>query len=156
MRISSDIGTLRDNFESAEPLNMTDSIIIPQVVGTIEALKIVVNADESFIETVFFAVIAIDEAGNKGPVSNIVSIVVARGFRASGEQGYAINETNDDIILDQDGASPSESQEKNNTEAIIIGITVSCGAVIFLIIVLLFVKKFKQQKTSVTGNLKYI
>jgi hypothetical protein len=63
----------------------------------------------------FFAVLAVDDAGNKGPVSNIVSIVVARDYRVSGEQGYAVNEEDDDTIVDL--GQDMSTQARDNTQS---------------------------------------
>ncbi|XP_053378947.1 calcium-activated chloride channel regulator 1-like isoform X2 [Mercenaria mercenaria] len=85
--ISDDFETLRNAFDSAEQLEMRNVSLIPQVTGKTEALKIVVDAEKAYTETAYFAIKAVDEAGNKGEVSNIISIVVARGYRATGEEG---------------------------------------------------------------------
>ncbi|XP_053378466.1 calcium-activated chloride channel regulator 1-like [Mercenaria mercenaria] len=85
--ISDDFETLLNEFDSAEQLEMRNVSLIPQEAGETEALKIVVDAEKVYTETAYFAIKAVDEAGNKGEVSNIISIVVARGYRVAGEEG---------------------------------------------------------------------
>ncbi|XP_053404753.1 calcium-activated chloride channel regulator 4-like isoform X4 [Mercenaria mercenaria] len=87
LRISEDFETLLNDFDSAELLDMKNISLSPQKSGRMEALKIVVDAEQSYTGTTFFALKAVDEAGNVGEVSNILSIVVAKGYRAVGERG---------------------------------------------------------------------
>ncbi|XP_053403271.1 uncharacterized protein LOC128558356 [Mercenaria mercenaria] len=150
MKISNNSFYLRDSFESAEALNMTNVTLSPQAVGSTEALKIVVDAEESFTETMYFAVRAVDEAGNVGPVSNIVPIVIARGFRASGEQGYAVTDTDDDIVIED--ISPSKTSDEYDVKSIIVGVSVA-GAVLLLAAgAFLYVKKSVTTKAAVTDS----
>ncbi|XP_045199436.2 calcium-activated chloride channel regulator 1-like isoform X2 [Mercenaria mercenaria] len=98
LRISNDFETLLNDFDSAEQLEMGNVSLIPQESGETEALKIVVDAEQAYTETSFFAIQAVDEAGNKGDVSNIISIVVAKGYRAAGEEGSLTIEDDKDNI----------------------------------------------------------
>ncbi|XP_053404723.1 calcium-activated chloride channel regulator 1-like isoform X2 [Mercenaria mercenaria] len=98
LRISDDFETLLNDFDSAEQLEMGNVSLIPQESGEKEALKIVVDAEKAYTETSFFAIQAVDEAGNKGDVSNIISIVVAKGYRAAGEEGTLTIEDDKDNV----------------------------------------------------------
>ncbi|WAR27524.1 hypothetical protein MAR_013228 [Mya arenaria] len=59
-----------------------------------EAIVISVDAEQTYVDTAYLGIVAVDETGNRGKVSNIVSIVVAKGFRVSfeGETNYTENE----------------------------------------------------------------
>lgn len=87
LRVSDNLETLLHDFESADLLDIGNASFSPQSAGTTEAFKIVVDAEQSFTKTAFFAVKAVDEVGNTGEISNIVPIVVATGYRAFGDKG---------------------------------------------------------------------
>ncbi|XP_060589557.1 calcium-activated chloride channel regulator 1-like isoform X2 [Ruditapes philippinarum] len=76
---------------------------------------------------------------------------VASGFRVSGEQGYAIDETEDDFIRDE-GESLTQSTDKLNIRPIIIGVSVTFGVLLCVAIVFLIVKKTKTQNSAVTDS----
>ncbi|XP_060559437.1 calcium-activated chloride channel regulator 1-like [Ruditapes philippinarum] len=129
MRVSDDFDALLNNFDSAAILNMTNTSLIPQEAGQTEAIKFVVDAEKSYTETTFFAIQAVDDAGNRGAVSNIVSIVVAKGYRLKAEPG-TLNIKSDEIA----------TIAENDSIAGIIGGTVGgtiCGLIICVMIVLL-------------------
>ncbi|XP_060560514.1 calcium-activated chloride channel regulator 4A-like isoform X2 [Ruditapes philippinarum] len=123
-RISDDFKTLQDNFDNAELLDVGNFSFKPLNSGEKEALKIIVDAEKSYTSTVFFALKAVDEVGNTGDVSNILSIVVAKGFRAHGEAGSLETE---DVDVDK-------PEGRNVILYIILGS--SAGVVVFLTIVI--------------------
>ena len=67
---------LRNNFTLGEELDVSGVNMAPNVSGKVERLKMVVSSDDAFTSTTFFGVIAIDDVGNRGPVSNIIPITV--------------------------------------------------------------------------------
>ncbi|XP_060598908.1 calcium-activated chloride channel regulator 4-like, partial [Ruditapes philippinarum] len=77
-RIADDVDVLLNDFDNAPILEVGNNSLIPKPSGDIEVLKITVDAEESYTGTAFFALQAVDETGNKGSVSNIISIVVAK------------------------------------------------------------------------------
>ncbi|XP_060591062.1 calcium-activated chloride channel regulator 1-like isoform X2 [Ruditapes philippinarum] len=81
---------------------------------------------------------------------------VASGFRVSGEQGYAIDETEDDFIRDEGGESLTQSTDKLNIRHIIIGVSVTFGVLLCVAIVFFIVKKSKAQNSAVTGKFSNI
>ena len=76
MRVTTNLSMLRNHFMLAEELDVSGVNMTPNISGKVERLKMVVSSDDAFTSTTFFGVIAIDETGNRGPVSNIISITV--------------------------------------------------------------------------------
>ena len=76
MRISNDANILRRDFLTAEELNTGGSAMIPKASGKVERLVMTVSTDDSFTSTTNFAIVAVDEVGNRGPVSNIIPITI--------------------------------------------------------------------------------
>ena len=76
MRIADDPNVLRLSFLSADELNTGGSRMTPNISGKVERLVMTVSSDDSFTTTTNFAIVAVDEVGNRGPVSNIVPITV--------------------------------------------------------------------------------
>ena len=76
MRVTTNLSMLRNHFMLAEELDVSGVNMAPNISGKVERLKMVVSSDDAFTPTTFFGVIAIDETGNRGPVSNIISITV--------------------------------------------------------------------------------
>ncbi|XP_053403239.1 calcium-activated chloride channel regulator 4-like [Mercenaria mercenaria] len=81
LRISDDINVLIINFSNAELLDVVNANFTPKAAGEVEYIRIEIDAEESYTATTFFGVKAKDEAENAGTVSNIVSILVANGYR---------------------------------------------------------------------------
>ncbi|XP_052784083.1 uncharacterized protein LOC128219937 [Mya arenaria] len=63
-----------------------------------EAIVISVDAEQTYVDTAYLGIAAVDEAGNQGKVSNIVSIVVAKGFRMNFEGKTNSTKFEDEII----------------------------------------------------------
>jgi hypothetical protein len=135
MRVSDDFDALLNNFDSAAILNMTNTSLIPQEAGQTEAIKFVVDAEKSYTETTFFAIQAVDDAGNRGGVSNIVSIVVAKGYRLKAEPGTLNIESNE-----------IATTAENDGIAGIIGGTV--GATICLVIICVMIVLLRKRLRS--------
>ncbi|WAR27523.1 CLA4A-like protein [Mya arenaria] len=57
-----------------------------------------VDAEQTYVDTAYLGIAAVDEAGNQGKVSNIVSIVVAKGFRMNFEGKTNSTKFEDEII----------------------------------------------------------
>lgn len=76
MRISDDPVALRRDFMSAERLSVNGSDMSPNVSGKVERLQMVVSSNDEFTATTYFAIVAIDDVGNRGDVSNIVPITI--------------------------------------------------------------------------------
>ncbi|XP_045199623.2 calcium-activated chloride channel regulator 4A-like [Mercenaria mercenaria] len=119
LRISTDFDTLLNKYDNADILAMNVSLI-PKEAGEVEALKIVIEAEQRYSNTAYFAVRAIDAAGNVGEVSNIVSIVVAKEFRAYGENGTVISQDNDD----KDRAETTSRSSAYNPDAMLIALCI--------------------------------
>lgn len=90
LRISDDQSLLYNNFTYAKLLDVVNTNFTPKAAGETEAITIEVDAEESYVSTAYFAVRAKDDAGNYGPVSNIVSIVVADGYRIQVEADVTV------------------------------------------------------------------
>ncbi|XP_053404710.1 calcium-activated chloride channel regulator 4A-like [Mercenaria mercenaria] len=143
MRISDDFDILLNSFDTAELLDMKNYSFIPKEAGLTEALTFVVNAEQMYTETTFFAIQAVDEAGNKGAVSNIVSIVVAKGYRAVGEPGS--------LDIDTEEANSVMAVVEDAKVAAIAGGSV--GGVILLLIsfVVVYICRKRQLKNLLTN-----
>ncbi|XP_060601109.1 calcium-activated chloride channel regulator 4A-like [Ruditapes philippinarum] len=123
-RISDDFETLKDNFDNAELLDVGNFSFKPLNAGEKEALKLVVVAEKSYTSTLFFALKAVDEVGNTGKVSNILSIVVGKGYRAYGEAGS----------LETGDVDVNTAEEQNVMMYVILGS--AAGVIVYLTIVL--------------------
>ena len=98
-------------------LDVVNANYTPKASGETEYIRIEIDAEETYTSTSFFAVRAIDKAGNVGDVSNIVSILVANGYRikAEGTVDFQYSPTEDhaeDYIEDND----EEDNAEDNTE----------------------------------------
>ena len=69
---------------SAERLNVSGDGMTPDVSGKVERILMVVSSNEAFTTTTYFAVVAIDEVGNRGEVSNIIPITIGFGSQFTG------------------------------------------------------------------------
>ena len=85
-RISDDIDVLNTNFSAASILDLDHFNVTPALSGEREAITLVIDGEKSFTATTFLGIRAIDESGNFGEVSNIVSIVVAIGYKAEAQK----------------------------------------------------------------------
>ena len=85
MRIANDPSSLRHDFMSAELLNVSGGGMTPNVSGKVERLHMVVSSNDAFTNTTYFAIVAIDEVGNRGKVSNIIPITIGFGSLLEGK-----------------------------------------------------------------------
>lgn len=76
MRVSSEQDVLEQDFLNAQLLNVSGVNMAPNVSGKVERLVMVVSSDKALTTTTYFAIVAIDEAENRGPVSNIIPITI--------------------------------------------------------------------------------
>ena len=90
MRIAVDPSSLRHDFMSAERLVVSGSNMTPNVSGKVERLQMVVSSNDEFTATTYFAIVAIDEVGNRGDVSNIVPITIGLTSQFKGNAFTAI------------------------------------------------------------------
>lgn len=74
------------NFSDAETLELKHVNITPGAAGEKEAITLAIDADKEFTSTTYMAIRTKDESGNSGEVSNIVSILVAVGYKATAQE----------------------------------------------------------------------
>ncbi|KAH3815285.1 hypothetical protein DPMN_143807 [Dreissena polymorpha] len=86
IRIAEDIDTILNNFTNAQKFEVGNVTLSPKPSGSAEAIRISVNAVESYTGTAFLGIVAIDENQKAGQVSNVVSFLVAKGFRIQVEE----------------------------------------------------------------------
>ncbi|XP_052218141.1 calcium-activated chloride channel regulator 4-like [Dreissena polymorpha] len=86
IRIAEDIDTILQNFTNAQRFEVGNGTLSPKPSGSAEAIRISVNADESYTGTAFLGIVVADENNNTGKLSNVVSILVAKGFRIKVEE----------------------------------------------------------------------
>ncbi|WAR27853.1 CLCA1-like protein, partial [Mya arenaria] len=79
LRYANDLDSLLNNFGNAQALDIGQHNLYPRDSGEDEAVDISVTAEKEFNETAFLGIRALDEVGNGGAMSNIVSIVIANG-----------------------------------------------------------------------------
>lgn len=84
MRISSNISQLRNDFVNNDLLNVRGVNMTPSVTGHVERLQMVVSSNDALTSTAHFAIEAVDEAGNRGSVSNIIPITVGEATKFEG------------------------------------------------------------------------
>ncbi|WAR27867.1 CLCA1-like protein [Mya arenaria] len=78
-RYANDLDSLLNNFGNAQALDIGQQNLYPRDSGEDETVDISITAEKEFNETAFLGIRALDEVGNEGPMSNIVSIVIANG-----------------------------------------------------------------------------
>ncbi|WAR27850.1 CLCA1-like protein [Mya arenaria] len=78
-RYANDLDSLLNNFGNAQALDIGQQNLYPRDSGEDETVDISVTAEKEFNETAFLGIRALDEVGNEGAMSNIVSIVIANG-----------------------------------------------------------------------------
>ncbi|XP_053404611.1 calcium-activated chloride channel regulator 4-like [Mercenaria mercenaria] len=153
LRISDDINVLINNFSNAELLDVVNANFTPKAAGEVEYIRIEIDAEESYTSTTFFGVKAKDEAENAGAVSNIVSILVANGYRIKVEGDVVYSPTN---VTDKD---ITQEEKKENLTGLAIGVSFAAAAVVAVIAVIIFVyvRKQKQKAHESSVNLpRYI
>ncbi|XP_053404613.1 calcium-activated chloride channel regulator 4A-like isoform X2 [Mercenaria mercenaria] len=141
LRISDDINVLINNFSNAERLDVVNANFTPKAAGEVEYIRIEIDAEESYTSTTFFGVKAKDEAENAGAVSNIVSILVANGYRIKVEGDVVYSPTN---VTDED---ITQEEKKENLTGLAIGISCAAAAAVAIIaiIIIVYVRKQKQK-----------
>ena len=85
MRIASDPDVLRRDFMNGDIPDGNVGSIKPTVSGEVECLVIVVNSNDTYTSTTYFAIVAIDDVGNRGQVSNIVPITIGQCSQLKGK-----------------------------------------------------------------------
>ena len=141
---------LENNFSNADLLNVANANFTPKAAGEAESIRIEIDAEESYTSTTFFAVRAIDEAGNVGDVSNIISILVANGYRMTIEGNVVYSHSNTDDEATEEAVA--EEEKKKNLTLIIVMSIAAAVIVTAIIVITIGVKKAKAKK-SVTGKI---
>ena len=85
MRIASDPNVLRSDFMNGDILDGNVTSIKPTVSGAVERLVMVVSSNDNYTSTTYFAIVAIDDVGNRGQVSNIVPITIGQSSQLKGK-----------------------------------------------------------------------
>ncbi|WAR27522.1 CLCA1-like protein [Mya arenaria] len=149
IRYADDIDTIVDNFSSAKTLDIGNVSLTPKQSGMTETIVISVNAEETYVDTAYLGIAAVDEAGNQGKVSNIVSVVVAKGFRMSFEGETNYTETEDEIIT-APVTTTSRSNVDDNHIGLIVGVSagVVIGMVVIGLILFLVLRKRREQSSK--------
>ncbi|XP_045199670.2 calcium-activated chloride channel regulator 4A-like [Mercenaria mercenaria] len=146
LRISDDINVLIDNFSSAELLDVVNANFTPKAAGEVEYIRIEIDAEESYTSTTFFGISAKDEAGNTGDISNIVSILVANGYRIKVEGDVVYSKSYTDEQIEEDVI---EEEKKKNLTALIIGLSSTAGIIVIAITAVTVCMKNLKAKESV-------
>ena len=160
-------------------LDVVNANYTPKASGETEYIRIEIDAEETYTSTSFFAVRAIDKAGNVGDVSNIVSILVANGYRIKAEgtvdfqyspaedhdEDYDEDDVEDDVedhvkepVKEpvKDTVKLGKEDVKADLTMLVIGL--SCAATAFVSVVIAVVVRVKKSKSdSITltdGKLK--
>ncbi|XP_052783512.1 calcium-activated chloride channel regulator 1-like [Mya arenaria] len=144
LRYATDFDTLLNNFENAQDLDIGQQNLEPRDTGEDETVDISVTAEEEFIETAFLVIRAVDEVGNEGAMSNIVSIVIANGSKMS-FNGRTNHTYSPNRIVDK----------KTNVGVIIgavIGTTVPVIIVIAVIVVIILRRRKLKEKSQSTED----
>ncbi|XP_052782885.1 calcium-activated chloride channel regulator 2-like [Mya arenaria] len=153
IRYADDIDTIVDNFSSAYTLDIGNVSLTPKQSGMMEAIVISVDAEQTYVDTAYLGIVAVDETGNRGKVSNIVSIVVAKGFRVSfeGETNYTENEeettTSPATTVTHYVSAVRLNVEESHT-GLIGGVCVGVLAGILVVVLITFFMLRKRQKKS--------
>lgn len=78
MRVSNNLSLLRHDFKNGDLLNVSGVNTAPNSSGSVERLQMVVSSRDDYTSTTFFAIVVIDEVGNRGLGSNIIPITVGQ------------------------------------------------------------------------------
>ena len=76
---------LRNNFAGGDLLNVGGASMTPNISGKVERLLMVVSSNDSYTTTTYFAIVAIDDADNRGQVSNIIPITIGQTSQFEGK-----------------------------------------------------------------------
>lgn len=150
LKISENQSLLISDFDFAKNLSLINESIVPQPSGSIEALELVVTAKESYTETTFLAIRAVDHAGNVGKVSNIISITVARGYRVEAAPGIVVDVDFD--VVNDFGNTSDYAEGDVSKMGVIIGVSVACGVLVILVVGLIYITRVKRHKTVADDN----
>jgi hypothetical protein len=150
IRISSDNNILTNDFSNAELLSVSNANFTPKAAGVTEFLRIEVNAEESYTSTKYFAIRAKDEAGNVGDVSNIISILVANGYRIAIEGDIVYSHSNTDDEATEEAVV--EKEKKKNLTILAVGLSSAAAVIVIAIVALTVCVKKAKAKEIVQGT----
>ena len=85
---------LRNNFAGGDLLNVSGASMTPNISGKVERLLMVVSSSDAYTTTTYFAIVAIDDAGNRGQVSNIIPITIGQTSQFEGKSRIKIMSLN--------------------------------------------------------------
>lgn len=135
--ISDDLSLLSNNFASAELADVVKTNFAPKAAGETETIRIEVEAEQSYLFTLYIAVRVKDDAGNIGPVSNIVSIVVANGYRIQvGANGTIIYSGT--VESTEKSAVDVERTKNLLSPAVGLAVGLSSGAAVIVVAIIIF------------------
>ncbi|XP_053404614.1 calcium-activated chloride channel regulator 1-like [Mercenaria mercenaria] len=149
LRISDDINVLINDFSNAELLDIKNANFTPKAAGEVEYVRLEIDAEESYTSTTFLGISAKDEAGNAGDISNIVSILVANGYRVKidGEVVYSkiyiVEAIEKDVV---------EEEKKMNLAAFIISLSSAAVVIVIAIVAVTVCMKKLKAKESVEDS----
>ncbi|KAK3596914.1 hypothetical protein CHS0354_031693 [Potamilus streckersoni] len=141
IRNSDNIDTIRYNFNAALPVENITMSPLPSGEEELIALHGITD-DENQEETSFLAIRAIDESGNAGDVSNIISLVRARSF------SVIENNITEELISSTQESLPfptNRRDEVNNTAIMLSSIVAGMCVLLAVIVSILLVKTFKKK-----------
>ncbi|XP_052783530.1 calcium-activated chloride channel regulator 1-like [Mya arenaria] len=137
-RYANDLDSLLNNFGNAQALDIGQHNLYPRDSGEDEAVDISVTAEKEFNETAFLGIRALDEVGNEGAMSNIVSIVIANGFNISFN-----GRTNHTYI-----APPPIIDDDKTIVGLIIGVVIGTAVPVIILIAACVVINLRRHKLN--------
>ncbi|XP_052783525.1 calcium-activated chloride channel regulator 4A-like [Mya arenaria] len=137
-RYANDLDSLLNNFGNAQALDIGQQNLYPRDSGEDETVDISITAEKEFNETAFLGIRALDEVGNEGPMSNIVSIVIANGFNISFN-----GRTNHTYI-----APPPIIDDDKTIVGLIIGVVIGTAVPVIILIAACVVINLRRHKLN--------
>ena len=154
-RISDDIDVLNTNFSAASILDLDHFNVTPALSGEREAITLVIDGEKSFTATTFLGIRAIDESGNFGEVSNIVSIVVAIGYKAEAQKYVPTSSTEAPTTTTTTERHTTEKQDvtvsSETQSSVLVPVLIVLGVVVVVAIAALGVAYYLIQKKKLVN-----
>jgi hypothetical protein len=141
LRISNNNNFLETDFTDAIQLNIASANFTPKAAGITECIKLEIDATGDYTSTVYFAIRAKDEAGNIGSVSNIISILVANGFKIAVADCLDITQGDDEV-----------KEKKENPNLLVICLSSAAAVIVLAIVILTLILKNAKAKARVEGK----
>ncbi|KAK3609731.1 hypothetical protein CHS0354_011423 [Potamilus streckersoni] len=160
MRSSDDIDVIRYNFSAAVPVE--NATFSPHHSGEMEEIALYgIVDDRNQSETSYLAIRAIDDSGNIGDVSNIISVVRSRSFWKTDRNNLNLSSTitgsnsNEQTTIihsktkhdeDSDHSKAKESVPLNNLAIVLPSVSAGICILLAIIVSLLLLKVFKKKQ----------